>query len=119
MEDCLEEFIDDFQFIMLLLDINLFGMNGLCGIWYFKEKCLDFDIIMLINKDSLDYIFKVFCVGVVFYILKKKVSLLVLWEVVVIVLRGEFYMLLGIVCKVIQYFVLLDCVKVNLVLIFC
>jgi len=104
MEDALEVISNELQLNMLLLDINLPGMNGIEGIRYLKEKRPYMDIIMLTNKDDSNHIFKALCAGAISYISKKKVSPPILREAVYTVSRGESYMSPGIARKVVQHF---------------
>lgn len=59
---------------------------------------------MLIVYDDFECIFKFFCVGVVFYLLKCS-DLYMIKDVLEIVFRGGVYMFLFIVRKVVDYFV--------------
>jgi DNA-binding NarL/FixJ family response regulator len=72
VEDCLIQMKREGAFApdVLLLDINLPGVDGTTGIPSIRKQMPSTDIIMLtINNDS-DYVFKALCNGAVGYVLK-------------------------------------------------
>ncbi|MEM6397893.1 MAG: response regulator transcription factor [Bacteroidota bacterium] len=103
MEDFLDGFDPSSPINMMLLDINLPGMNGISGIPHLLSRKPDLDIIILTNSDNSDNIFKALQTGAVSYLSKKKVNPSILQEAVYTVHRGGSYMSPGIARQVVAH----------------
>lgn len=103
MEDFLDGFESSSPINLMLLDINLPGMNGISGIPHLLSRKPDLDIIILTNSDNSDNIFKALQTGAVSYLSKKKVNPSILQEAVYTVHRGGSYMSPGIARQVVAY----------------
>ncbi len=88
---------------ILLLDINLPGMNGLEGMPLLKKEMPSAEIIMLTTYEDEEVIFKALCGGATSYISKRSNINHVL-DAVRTVLAGGSYMSPYIARKVIQHF---------------
>lgn len=72
-DDCesLLENIESLEVDVVLMDIDLPGMNGIEGIKKLKEISPDFTILMLTVYDENDLIFEALCAGASGYLIKK------------------------------------------------
>lgn len=104
MEDFLAGFRVNSPINMILLDINLPGMNGIAGIPRILACKPTVDIIMLTNSDDSDNIFRALVAGAVGYISKKKVNPLILRDAVYTVHRGGSYMSPSIARQVVAHY---------------
>jgi DNA-binding NarL/FixJ family response regulator len=103
--------IEDFQqahlaqdaFDIMLLDINLPGMNGIQAIPFIHEKHPSVDIIMLTTFDDADHIFNALKAGACSY-LSKRSSLEKIHEAIEIVSKGGSFMSPSIARKVVGSF---------------
>ncbi|GJM34106.1 MAG: DNA-binding response regulator [Saprospiraceae bacterium] len=89
---------------MVLLDINLPGMNGLEGIRHIRSLYPKVDVLILSAYDDSDRIFKALCAGAVSYISKRS-ELFKIKEAISSVHQGGAYMSPSIARKVISHFV--------------
>ncbi len=104
MEEFLANFDRQSPINMILLDINLPGMNGIAGIPRILALQPEVDIIMLTNSDDSDNIFRALVAGAVGYISKKKVNPLILRDAVYTVHRGGSYMSPSIARQVVAHY---------------
>jgi DNA-binding NarL/FixJ family response regulator len=103
--------IEDFQqahfsenaFDIMLLDINLPGMNGIQAIPFIHQKHTQADIIILTTFDDADHIFSALKAGACSY-LSKRSSLHKIGEAVEIVAKGGSFMSPSIARKVVGSF---------------
>lgn len=103
--------IEDFQeaglarnaFEVMLLDINLPGMDGIQAIPFILEKHPSADIIMLTTYDDADFIFRALKAGACSY-LSKRSPLSRIHEAIEIVSKGGSFMSPSIARKVVNSF---------------
>ncbi len=88
---------------ILLLDIQLPGMNGIEGIPLITNRLPNIDIIMLTTFEDSECIFSALCAGACSY-LSKRTSLLNIQDAIFTVSRGGSYMTPSIARKVVQHF---------------
>ena len=88
---------------IILLDIQLPGMNGIEGIPLIAKSIPDADIIMLTTFEDNERIFAALRAGACSY-LSKRTSLVNIQDAIVTVSRGGSYMTPGIARKVIEHF---------------
>lgn len=88
---------------IILLDIQLPGMNGIEGIPVIARQLPDADIMMLTTFEDSDRIFAALRAGACSY-LSKRTSLLNIQDAILTVSRGGSYMTPAIARKVIEHF---------------
>lgn len=88
---------------ILLLDIQLPGLNGIEGIPLIAKALPEVDIIMLTTFEDSERIFAALCAGACSY-LSKRTSLVNIQEAILTVNRGGSYMTPSIARKVVQHF---------------
>lgn len=103
IEDFLQEANESLQIDIILLDINLPGVNGIVGIESIQRFSEDIDIVMLTSHEESDYIFKALRAGAVGYISKKS-SLAQIRQAIESIFNGGSYMSPTIARKVIGHF---------------
>lgn len=104
MEDFLAGLRPQSLINMILLDINLPGINGIAGIPRILAIKPETDIVMLTNSDDSDNIFRAIVAGAVGYISKKKVNPIILRDAVYTVHRGGSYMSPSIARQVLAHY---------------
>lgn len=70
LEEFLEHIMDYSSVNIILLDINLPGMNGISGIKYIRSALNQVDIIMLTIQSNSETVFQALCAGATGYLLK-------------------------------------------------
>lgn len=103
IEDFNEAGLASHAFEIMLLDINLPGMDGIQAIPFIMEKHPKADIVMLTTFDDADYIFKALKAGACSY-LSKRSSLSKIHEAIEIVSGGGSFMSPSIARKVVNSF---------------
>lgn len=103
VEDFHQDVLPKQQIDVMLLDINLPGMDGIQAIPFIHEKFPKLDIIMLTTFDDADHIFKALKAGACSY-LSKRSPLTKIHEAVEIVAKGGSFMSPSIARKVVMSF---------------
>ncbi|MGZ8557201.1 MAG: response regulator [Chitinophagaceae bacterium] len=105
MQDC-EEMMAVFELQkpdVVLMDIDLPGMNGIQGVWEIKKKWADIKVLMLTVFEDNEKIFGAIKAGANGYLLKKDSPQKIL-DSIVAVAKGESPMNGMIAAKVLDYF---------------
>jgi DNA-binding NarL/FixJ family response regulator len=105
MEDC-KEMIALFELQkpdVVLMDIDLPGINGIQGVWEIKQKWVDIKVLMLTVFEDNEKIFGAIKAGANGYLLKKDSPQKIL-ESIEVVAKGESPMNGMIASKVLDYF---------------
>lgn len=92
-----------FNFKIVLMDIDLFGMDGIEGIRWIKNLLFKLEIIIIIVFENSKWVFDVLCVGVIGYLIKN-LNYIELLDVLDEIIKGGFFMSVNIVWMVIIFF---------------